>query len=869
MSRSAFNAFGKFLSRNLNFYRIHLLLFTSTPLILSAVLYASSGRFNIAYIDALFICVGSMTMGGLTTIDLSLLTPWQQAILFIHMCLGSPVVVSWVMVFIRKYYFAKKFRHIIEPSASSKPTTVTAECRPIRKGWWKGLGPTLHSAKQDIINERETSDGIIQRLRPDMIRRIDAMPRPVNPSGGVSEGRPPSLKVSGIQMDAPRRQEQRLPLIKSVTVHDEAPASRFPVTRQAHKRRRNLRLSRRLSDPGADVNPPARADMPRSETVGTGIGARTQTIEFAPVQILGHRRGRPTPSPSLVEVEGSSLDPDSALKTSGNLRRHYSTTRRSLSTMSPVRKESLKNRGFGGFPMPLDILKRLMNRLFPEFNRKLARTLTMPRTTSLISGRADAPPGAKVVPYISFDAVVGRNSSFHLLTNEQLDEVGGVEYRALKALLWIVGFYHITIQIICFVVIAPYISQSRWAPNFVPPQLHRSVNPVWFSLFQVVSAYTNTGTSLVDQSMVPFQKAYPMIALVILLILAGNTAFPIFLRFTIWVMSKCVPRGSRLNETLHFLLDHPRRCFIYLFPSRQTWLLLAIVFLLTMIDWVFFLILDIGNTALSQLSPGLRVYNGLLQAATVRTAGFSAVPIAALAPAVKVLFVVTMYISVYPIAMSVRSTNVYEERSLGIFHDDDPDEGGFKSSNPRVTIWSKYLAVHAYRQLTFDIWWISLALFLICIIERGNITNPDNIAWFNIFNILFEVVSAYGTVGLTVGIPYANYSFSGAFHPLSKLIICLTMLRGRHRGLPVAIDRAVLLPSEFRPDDVDNNEDGDSTDKEFITEKDGKHPTNPNAIPVASATEKQGEDTDRGRWEYQSPLNSRIGSISEETRHIC
>ena len=34
-------------------------------------------------------------------------------------------------------------------------------------------------------------------------------------------------------------------------------------------------------------------------------------------------------------------------------------------------------------------------------------------------------------------------------------------------------------------------------------------------------------------------------------------------------------------------------------------------------------------------------------------------------------------------------------------------------------------------------------------------------------------------------------------HTLSKLIVCLVMLRGRHRGLPVALDRAVLLPSEF------------------------------------------------------------------------
>jgi Cation transport protein len=43
-----------------------------------------------------------------------------------------------------------------------------------------------------------------------------------------------------------------------------------------------------------------------------------------------------------------------------------------------------------------------------------------------------------------------------------------------------------------------------------------------------------------------------------------------------------------------------------------------------------------------------------------------------------------------------------------------------------------------------------------------------------------------------------NYSLSGAFRPLSKLIICFVMLRGRHRGLPVAIDRAVMLPLEFK-----------------------------------------------------------------------
>lgn len=31
----------------------------------------------------------------------------------------------------------------------------------------------------------------------------------------------------------------------------------------------------------------------------------------------------------------------------------------------------------------------------------------------------------------------------------------------------------------------------------------------------------------------------------------------------------------------------------------------------------------------------------------------------------------------------------------------------------------------------------------------------------------------------------------------SKLVICVIMLRGRHRGLPVALDRAIVFPTEF------------------------------------------------------------------------
>ncbi|CUA74180.1 Low-affinity potassium transport protein [Saccharomyces cerevisiae S288c] [Rhizoctonia solani] len=209
------------------------------------------------------------------------------------------------------------------------------------------------------------------------------------------------------------------------------------------------------------------------------------------------------------------------------------------------------------------------------------------------------------------------------------------------------------------------------------------------------------------------------------------------------------------------------------------------------------MVLDIGNDVLEAIPVGTRIAIGLLQASAVRAAGFATVSISALAPAVKVLYVTMMYVAVYPIALSVRATNVYEERSLGVYLDDEQADEEEPNKPSNVHAWGTYLAWHARRQLSFDMWWLAVALWLVCIIERSQIMSPESESWFDIFTIIFELVSAYGTVGLSLGLPTANYSFSGALRPLSKLVICIVMLRGRHRGLPHAIDRAVVLPWEL------------------------------------------------------------------------
>lgn len=72
------------------------------PLFWSIVLWASNGKFHVKFIDSLFICVSAATGTGLATVDLSALTAWQQSILVILEILGSPVMVSWVVVMTRR-----------------------------------------------------------------------------------------------------------------------------------------------------------------------------------------------------------------------------------------------------------------------------------------------------------------------------------------------------------------------------------------------------------------------------------------------------------------------------------------------------------------------------------------------------------------------------------------------------------------------------------------------------------------------------------------------------------------------------------------------------------------------------------------------
>ncbi|KAI0517080.1 cation transport protein-domain-containing protein [Xylaria bambusicola] len=426
---------------------------------------------------------------------------------------------------------------------------------------------------------------------------------------------------------------------------------------------------------------------------------------------------------------------------------------------------------------------------------------------------------------------IGRNAQFHGLTNEEREKLGGTEYRALRLLSIVVPVYFVSWQFLGSLALGAWI-----ANNQPQPALDNAISPWWNGIFNGVSAFNNSGMSVLDANMIPYGASYFVLIVMGTMILAGNTAYPIFLRLCIWASLKILNLVSYSHDfvewkaTLEYILKYPRRVYTNLFPQRQTWWLVFMLFVLNGTDWVAFEILNFGNSSLSQVQTGPRAIDGLFQALAVRSGGFYVVSIPDLYIGLQVLYVIMMYIAVYPVVITMRHSNVYEERSLGIYgrgYDYEDDSASETLSGGRqgqvlgrllrrtLSEWHGVGAVpdrhnaerdnmtqsridfigHQIRgQLSHDLWWLVVAVLVIMIIETHHFLEDP--VTFSVFNVMFEVVSAYGCVGISIGFPKQSYSFSGGLYPGSKLVLCAVMLRGRHRGLPVALDRAVRLPGD-------------------------------------------------------------------------
>lgn len=194
--------------------------------------------------------------------------------------------------------------------------------------------------------------------------------------------------------------------------------------------------------------------------------------------------------------------------------------------------------------------------------------------------------------YLLSSGFILRNSQFAGLSESDRTRLGGTEYKAVRFLAVLVPLYFVLWQLLGCIAIGAYVASNR-----ADTARQNGLNPWWLGAFNAVSAFNNNGMSLLDANMVAFQTSVYKLLTMGLLILAGNTCYPIFLRLIVWSFWRVIPSSEEwhaFRSTLQFLLDHPRRCYTHLFPSRHTWWLLVVVITLNGIDWVAFEVLNVS-----------------------------------------------------------------------------------------------------------------------------------------------------------------------------------------------------------------------------------------------------------------------------------
>lgn len=227
---------------------------------------------------------------------------------------------------------------------------------------------------------------------------------------------------------------------------------------------------------------------------------------------------------------------------------------------------------------------------------------------------------------------IPRHEASRLLDNE-------VEYRALGWVLRIAYFHLLFWPLLFFVIFGLYFTYNSWAGAVLNGGDGVVVSPWWFSFFHSLSGLNNAGFVLLPDNIIPLADNYFVLLATTFLILAGNTAYPVLMYCSVWALHRLY--GPR-EPAFAFLLARPRKCFTHMF-NRYTTVVLAIVIVVsTFSEFFLFLGLDFNETYLQQYPKGVRALIGWFQAISTRTAGFNAIDLSKIAPAMQLVYAFLM-----------------------------------------------------------------------------------------------------------------------------------------------------------------------------------------------------------------------------------
>lgn len=259
---------------------------------------------------------------------------------------------------------------------------------------------------------------------------------------------------------------------------------------------------------------------------------------------------------------------------------------------------------------------------------------------------------------------------------------------------------------------------------------------IWYSIFHSVTAFCNAGFDLVGdyRSLTPYVENATINIVIASLIALGGLGFPV-----IFDIAK-------------------KRKFSKL--SLHSKIVIAMTISLIGIGFILFFALEYNNPkTLGALSLKGKILAALFQSITPRTAGFNTIDLVSMRDSSNFLTIILMFIGGSPASTA----------------------GGIKTATLAVLILTVITLikgkedVEAFeRRISYSIvnkavGVVAIGLTLVIFVTTVlSLTEPN----FDFLKILYEVVSAFGTVGLTLGVT-PNLSTPG------KLLIAFCMFSGR------------------------------------------------------------------------------------------
>ncbi|HKL83392.1 MAG TPA: TrkH family potassium uptake protein [Desulfobacter sp.] len=322
--------------------------------------------------------------------------------------------------------------------------------------------------------------------------------------------------------------------------------------------------------------------------------------------------------------------------------------------------------------------------------------------------------------------------------------------------------YSLVKEIVIFTFIIELIGAALMLPDF----LYRFPvgKAIGYAAFHSVSAFCNAGFSLFPDSFTRYGGSWLINLDICFLIISGGIGFIVMAE----IRQKCsFSKGCRSKLSLH------------------TRLTLTATLILLVGSTLLFFILEWSNT-LKDLPLHTKFLASFFQAVNTRTAGFNTLDIGSLANETLFISILLMFVGTAPGSCGggVKVTTISAIAILGYSR--------FRGQEHPHIFYRRISDASISKAVSLIL--ISMLVIVISVVllqqtEIGGVSH--HLTRGSFLEIFYEVVSAFGTVGLSTGI---TAGFSG----LGKLIIICIMFIGRlgPMGIAIAVSRK-SKPSKF------------------------------------------------------------------------